>query len=61
VNDRSANTYIGNKPLAERAMLARTARGTTGACADYVRNIHVKLESFGIVDTDVEEFLRLIE
>jgi cation transport protein ChaC len=60
VDDRNARTYIGTRTLVERAALAKTARGISGACADYVRNIHAKLESLGIVDSDVEELLRLI-
>lgn len=61
VNDRNASTYMGAIPLAERALMARIARGTNGTCLDYVRNIHQKLNSLGIVDIDVEDFLALIE
>lgn len=60
VNDRTKSTYIGNIPLAQRGKMARTARGTSGACADYVRNIRDKLASLGIVDAAVEEFAALI-
>ena len=60
VNDRTKSTYIGNIDIAQRADMARTARGTDGACADYVRNIHEKLTALGIVDTDVEIFAALI-
>jgi glutathione-specific gamma-glutamylcyclotransferase len=61
VNDRTDSTYIGNIPVARRAEMARTARGRDGACAEYVRNIHEKLVSLGIVDADVEEFAALVE
>lgn len=61
VNDRSKPTYIGNIPIAQRANMARTATGTSGACLDYVRNIHETLESLGIVDTDVDGFVTLLE
>lgn len=61
VNDRSDASYLGNIPIQHRAHMARTARGTQGACLEYVRNIHAKLESLGIADNDVNEFLTLIE
>ena len=60
VNSRSGSIYMGNVPIAERAKMARVAKGTCGACIDYVRNIHAKLCSLGIVDSDVEDFARLI-
>ncbi len=60
VNDRSKATYMGNVPIAERGRLAKIARGTSGSCVHYVRNIHEKLSSLGIVDADIEEFLQLI-
>ena len=56
VNDRSRSTYIGDRSVEDRARLAKTARGTCGACADYVKNIREKLQSMGIQDTAVEEF-----
>src|SRR5581483_11232502 len=61
VNDRTKSTYMGAIPIAQRANMARTATGTSGACLDYVRNIHEKLESLSIIDADVEEFLTLLE
>jgi len=60
VNDRTKSTYIGNIPMAQRVDMARTARGTSGACADYIREIHEKLSSLGIVDREVEEFAMLM-
>jgi len=60
LNDRTKSTYIGNVPIAQRGDMARTARGTSGACADYVRSIHEKLTALGIVDADVEEFATLV-
>jgi glutathione-specific gamma-glutamylcyclotransferase len=61
VNNRHSNTYIETIPIAERAAMARTAVGTSGACADYVRNIQHKLRSLGITDADVEAFLALMD
>ena len=61
VNDRTRHTYMGNMPIQQRVNLATTARGTSGACADYIRNIRAKLKSLDIVDTDVEEFFTLIQ
>ncbi|HJR60318.1 MAG TPA: restriction endonuclease subunit S [Vicinamibacterales bacterium] len=61
VNDREHSTYIGNVSLGTRAEMARTARGTSGACIDYVRNIQKKLAELNIVDPDVIEFLSLVE
>lgn len=60
LNDRTKSTYIGNMPVAQRAEMARTAQGTGGACRNYVRSIHEKLTSLGIVDVDVEEFATLV-
>ena len=42
--------------LAERAAMARTAKGTSGRCSDYVRNIHVRPSELSIVDEDVKKF-----
>jgi type I restriction enzyme S subunit len=61
VNDRQHNTYIGSVPVAARAEMARNAHGTSGACADYARNIQKKLVELNIEDPDVVEFLSLVE
>jgi glutathione-specific gamma-glutamylcyclotransferase len=61
VNDRSSATYIGEVPIALRITMAMRASGTYGSCADYVRNIHSKLQFLGIVDAEVDEFLTLLE
>jgi cation transport regulator ChaC len=61
VNDRTKNTYIGNVPLIARAVMARTAKGKSGNCADYVRNISVKLSTLEIADEDVAAFLAAME
>jgi cation transport protein ChaC len=61
VNDRNSRTYLGHLPIGSRVALARTAAGTDGICADYVRNIHRKLTSLHIVDADVEEFVALLD
>jgi cation transport regulator ChaC len=48
---------IGDKPLAERAAMARVAVGTTGGkCADYVKGIVDKLAELRINDPAVQEF-----
>jgi cation transport protein ChaC len=60
LNDRTKSTYIGKIPVAQRAEMTRTARGTSGACTNYVRSIHEKLAALGIVDADVEEFAALV-
>ncbi len=56
VNDASKNTYIGGLPLPDRARMAKIARGSTGACRDYVKNIREKLQELGINDSAVESF-----
>ena len=50
INDQSARTYIGNQPAAERARLAKSARGTSGACVDYLKNVRAELSKLGIID-----------
>ncbi len=57
VNATSGPTYIGQIPIADRARMAAAARGTSGACADYVREIKEKLDSLGITDEAVEGFV----
>jgi cation transport protein ChaC len=61
VNDLTKCSYIGRKPLAARAAMARSATGDRGACADYVRNIHRQLCTLGIEDEAVEEFVRAMD
>lgn len=56
VNDTSKRTYIGDRPLKERARMAKAAHGSSGACADYVKNIREKLQELGIQDSGVEQF-----
>lgn len=60
MNDRAHSTYIGDVPIAERVAMARIARGSSGACADYVRNIHRELLSRGIHDAEVNEFSQML-
>ena len=60
MNDRNKFTYIGDIPIAQRVNMVKIATGTSGASLDYVRKIHSKLQSLGIVDTDVEEFFALL-
>jgi len=61
VNDRNTSTYIGTISIKERAAMAKIARGEKGACADYVRNIHRKLDSLRIPDMNVKEFCTLVD
>jgi len=60
VNDRSGSTYLGNVAPVTRAAMARNAHGSSGNCTEYVRNIHNRLNSLGIIDAAVEEFVRFI-
>jgi glutathione-specific gamma-glutamylcyclotransferase len=61
VNDRTKTTYLGRVPLNDRAAMAKTAKGESGSCADYVRNISKKLGELGIADKEVATFLSSIE
>lgn len=56
VNNRKVRTYIGHLQIAERAAMARLARGTSGACADYVRDVRDHLRALTIEDKYVEDF-----
>jgi len=56
VNDRRARTYIGHSPVSDRVKMALIARGTKGACSDYVRHVRAHLIELGITDPFVEEF-----
>lgn len=60
VNDTGCPTYVGMQSLEDRVAMAREARGTSGACADYVRRIQEILNTLGIQDKEVEEFARLL-
>jgi len=55
INDLSANTYLGDQPIAVRAGLVKTASGTRGSCLDYVINVRTELAKLGIVDSAVEQ------
>lgn len=61
VNDKGKSTYIGKVPDKERAAMAKIAKGEKGNCADYVRRIHAKLGTLGILDDGVTDFLRLMD
>lgn len=60
VNNPSAETFIGDRPLDERARLARVAQGTNGRCRDYVANIRRKLVEIDVHDPAVESFWTLV-
>ena len=57
VNDRKAKSYIGNIGVQKRAAMAKVAKGENGSCAEYARNIQKQLESLGIEDEHVVEFV----
>jgi cation transport protein ChaC len=57
INTRTGPTYLGSLLIADRATMARIARGSSGTCVDYVRNLAAKLAELGIDDCDVTEFL----
>lgn len=61
LNDRTARTYIGGMPVAQRAAMARIAAGNDGRCADYVRRIGNRLGELGIADAAVMEFVALVD
>lgn len=49
-----------SKDTAALVHLARRARGTSGACADYIRNVTAHLTKIGIEDAAVNEFCRAL-
>lgn len=60
VNDPTTDSFIGDRPLEDRARQARTARGTLGSGLKYVEGISARLRELGIRDPAVEEFARLV-
>ena len=58
LNDRNHRTYMGKLALGERARMAREASGERGSCGEYVERARASLQEMGVVDQDVEEFLR---
>jgi cation transport protein ChaC len=61
LNNRHVRTYIGNVSIGERAMMADTARGKSGRCADYAHNVQRQLRDLGISDPHVDEFVAQLE
>ena len=60
INDTTTHTYIGDRSIADRATLVNAARGTSGACIDYVEQIHAHLSHLGVEDPAVEMFWRAV-
>jgi cation transport protein ChaC len=60
VNNRRSGTYVGDVELSERAMMAQSARGTSGSCKDYVRGVQKQLRVLSIADEYVDEFVDLM-
>lgn len=52
---------ITAKQISEIADMARAACGTSGACADYVRNIAQKINDLGVQDADVRALLAALD
>jgi glutathione-specific gamma-glutamylcyclotransferase len=61
INQRMAQTYIGNISLDQRAEMAKKANGTHGNCIDYIANIRNKLLELEIKDVNVENFWQAIQ
>ena len=57
VNDRKAKTYIGNVDIQKRAAMTKIAKGDNGSCVEYAKNIQKQLESLGITDEHVVDFV----
>lgn len=55
-NNEHNFTYIGDKPLDERARMAVAAAGQNGAAVDYVLETRRTLHELGVEDPYVEEF-----
>lgn len=53
--NRHNHTYIGGIPLERRAEMIIAAKGTSGACVDYVRQTLFQLERMHIKDRHVEK------
>jgi cation transport regulator ChaC len=53
--------YIGALPIAERAAMAKVARGTHGACEDYARSAQRQLRALGIHDSGIEDFVSALD
>lgn len=50
-----------DKSAAELVAMIRAARGESGSCADYVRNVARLLRDAGIEDAAVEDFARALD
>jgi cation transport protein ChaC len=61
INSTTANSYIGNLSLQQRAQMVLAANGTAGSCYNYVCNIARILKKLGIRDQEVETFKRTVE
>lgn len=61
INDRDSHTYIGNLPLQSRISMVKKAKGSDGACVEYVKNIHNKLKDLKIQDQNVQNFYNALQ
>ena len=61
INSVTANSYIENLSLQQRAQMVLAASGTAGSCYEYVRNIANTLKKLGLRDRDVETFAQVVE
>ncbi|MCU7933938.1 MAG: gamma-glutamylcyclotransferase [Candidatus Thiodiazotropha sp. (ex Dulcina madagascariensis)] len=54
--------YTGNNIISEvdRASMIKAARGTSGACAEYITNVHEQLMKQGIEDPEISALWRAV-
>jgi len=60
INNTTANTYIGNVSLQQKAQMVLAANGHAGSCYDYVCNTARQLKKLRIHDQEVEAFMRAV-
>lgn len=56
-----AGGHLPAWPLQDRAALVPVARGTSGRCCDYLRQLRSKLQLLGITDRAVEELWSAVQ
>lgn len=60
INDRTRNTYIGDKSLEERAKMAINASGKKGSAKQYALDIWKELQNLDIEDPHVEKYAKMV-
>lgn len=60
INDRTRNTYIGDKSLEERAKMAIHASGEKGSAKQYALMVWKELQNLDIEDSHVEEYVEMV-